>query len=162
MKPESSALASLSAVIGHDLEAIQRMDMELQRLAPSLQAPDSDFRDLAAVGYTLHNLYNAMENSFDQISRTFENHVVNEAQWHKELLEKMFLEIPTVRPALLTESLRKLLNDLRGFRHLFRHGYDFDLDVERLRTLVARWNAEKSGLTNALAAFRKGLLPPAE
>lgn len=84
---------------------------------------------LAAAAYCLHNIYNAIENSCEQISRTFENHIVDPAQWHRELLEKMFLELPGWRPRLFPEELRSVLNDLSGFRHLFRHTYDFQLDA---------------------------------
>ena len=158
MKPDPAALASLNAIIGHDIAAIERLDLELQRIAASLNSPAPDFRDLAAAAYTFHNLYNALENSFEQISRTFENHVVDQAQWHKELLEKMFLSIPKIRPAVLPPNLRKILHDLRGFRHIFRHSYDFELDAERLRYLLQHWNSEKTALIKAMRDFGASLL----
>lgn len=134
------------------------MDAELASLMPAL-APDSGtFRDWAAAGYLLHNLYNALENSFEQISRTFENHVVDASRWHRELLDKMFLDIPGVRPAVLTEALRPLLHDLRGFRHVFRHSYDFNLDSARLARLAADWNLGKKELFALLQAFSDSLL----
>jgi len=102
-------------------------------------------------------LYNALENSFTQISRTFENHIVNQTQWHKELMDKMFLEIQNVRPALLPETLRKMLNDLRGFRHVFRHSYDFELDTILLLRIVERWQNQKTELFDALNEFHRFL-----
>src|SRR5947209_2253015 len=114
MKPDAAKLAALSAVIAHDVDTIVRLDVQLRELAAALGKPQPLFRDLAAVAYVLHNLYNALENSFEQISRTFENHVTAPVQWHKELLGKMFLEIPAIRPAVLPEDLRSFLSDLRG------------------------------------------------
>ena len=87
-------------------------------LKRSLNLPDPAFRDIAAAGYVLHNIYGALENIFEQISRTFENHVTDPTQWHRELLTKMFLEIPKIRAAVLPADLRGFLNDLRGFRHV--------------------------------------------
>ena len=85
--PEGAA-ASLRAVIAHNCDAILRQDEQLASVRPDFSGPD--YRDLAAASYCLHNIYNALENTFEQISRTFENHIVDLTQWHKELLEKMF------------------------------------------------------------------------
>jgi hypothetical protein len=98
MKPDSPQLATLSAMITRDLEAIERLDRELTPLKAELEREVPDFRDLAAVAYILHNVYGALENIFGQVSRTFENHITDQAQWQRELLTKMFLEIPTIRP----------------------------------------------------------------
>ena len=49
----------------------------------------------------------------------------------------MKLEISGYRPAVIDEELYRLLEDFRGFRHVFRHSYSFELDWEKER-LVAR------------------------
>jgi hypothetical protein len=110
------------------------------------------------VAYALHNTYNALENSFDQISRTFENHIVDPVRWHRELMVKMFVEIPDVRPSVLPEAAQPMLNDLRGFRHIFRHGYDFQLDASKLNRLVECWQAEESVVLDGLSRFAAWLL----
>ena len=158
MKPDTAQLASLGAVITEDLAAIERLNVELSQLIASLAAPEPEFRDMAAVAYVLHNVYCALESGFEQVSRTFENHITDPAQWHRELLAKMFLEIPAVRPAVLPADLRGFLNDLRGFRHLFRHSYDFQLDPEKLSHLVRDWTAARPDLLAALTRFRDGLI----
>ena len=137
--PEPAGRAALAAVIEHDLEAITRLASVLQALPA-----DADYPGCAGAAYALHNLYNALENSFEQISRTFENHVVDRDQWHRELMLKMFLAIPGVRPQVLPDSARPILNELRGFRHVFRHSYDFKLDPVRLNALTERSRAEKA------------------
>jgi hypothetical protein len=43
-------------------------------------------------------IYNALENCFEQIWRGFEDHQSDQARWHRELLDKMFLEIKSLRP----------------------------------------------------------------
>lgn len=154
--PESRA--TLWAVIQRDLEAIVRLNGHLEALAAGLAVVEPEYRDLAAAAYTLHNIYNGLENSFDQISRSCENHITDPAQWHRELLEKMFLEIPAVRPAVLSEGCRRLLNDLRGFRHVFRHSYDFQIDAERLRFLAERWRTGHLQVIVDLQKFADALL----
>ena len=47
-------------------------------------------------------------------------------------------EITGVRPALFTEGLAGRLNELRGFRHFFRHAYDSELHSERVTALALR------------------------
>jgi len=158
MRPEKEALAALSAVIKHDMEAVTRLDADLEKLSDALGSATCEFRDLAGAAYLLHNIYNALENSFAQISRTFENHITDRVGWHRELLDKMFLEIPAVRPAVVFESSRRTLNDLRGFRHVFRHSYDLDLDRERLVRVAQGWRREKWTVLKALGDFKDFLL----
>jgi uncharacterized protein YutE (UPF0331/DUF86 family) len=162
MRPEPPRLASLAAMITRALESIERLDRELTTLTPAVNAPTPAFRDVAAAAYVLHNIYGALENTFEQVSRTFENHITDPAQWHRELLTKMFLEIPKIRPALLPPELRGFLNDLRGFRHIFRHAYEFELDPEKLKLLLRDWDKSRASLISAISAFRDRLLHDVE
>jgi hypothetical protein len=121
MRIDSFAASTVAAIIRDDLKSIAKLNGQLDELHGSLGKKDASFRDLAAGAYVLHNLFNAFENSFEHISRAFENHVKDPSQWHKELLGKMFLDLQEIRPPVLTAASKKLLNELRGFRHHFRH-----------------------------------------
>lgn len=147
--------ASLRAVTMHNCAAIDRQNAQLDAITSSFS--EAEYRDLAASAYCLHNVYNALENSFEQISRTFENHVVDVAHWHKELLEKMFLDMSPLRPQVLPDELRPVLNDLRGFRHLFRHAYDFQLDARRLEILLNDWRRFRATILRDLRTFASSL-----
>ncbi|MCA1949980.1 MAG: hypothetical protein LDL24_05390 [Treponema sp.] len=57
-----------------------------------------------ALGYTIHNIYGVMENACLRIARFFENGL-NQNSWHRELLDRMIIEIPGVRQALLTKRV---------------------------------------------------------
>jgi hypothetical protein len=152
MKIEPEAAAALRAVMLSDLELIDRLTNLLRQLS-DLAVGRASERDAIAAGYYLHNIYNALENSFDQTSRSFENHIKDLARWHQELLHKMFLDIHPVRPALLPMSLKPLLDDLRGFRHRFRHSYDYPLDAVRIVALARAWAAQGPAVTGALMDF---------
>jgi hypothetical protein len=156
MKPDIATRATLAAVIRNDSSAIDKMAGRLQAINQTMD-PDS-FNELAAAAYLLHNIYNALENSFEQISRSFENHVKDLAQWHKELLGKMFLEIPGIRPAVLSKELIGTLNDLRGFRHVFRHSYDFEIDPKKLQLTIDGFLKKRTALMNALSCFTDWLM----
>ena len=154
-KLEPTARASLAAIIEHDLDAIARIERTLHELSP-----EAEYDQCAGVAYTIHNLYCALENSFEQISRSFENHIVDREQWHRELMLKMFLEIPGIRPSVFPAQVRPLFNELRSFRHVFRHSHDYQLFPERLNALMANWRSGGPSVRSALKEFtawlRKG------
>lgn len=153
MQIDPATARALQAVIDHDLAIERRLDLRIDAFDLSTWNPEQ--RDSAA--YQLHNLYNALQNSFIQISRTFENHITQPERWHRELLEKMFLDLAPIRPALLPESTRPLLRDLLSFRHLFRHSYEFDLDATKLGRLIHDWKEGRAPVLAALRTFSDAL-----
>jgi len=50
----------------------------------------------------------------------------------------MTLEIKDIRPAVLSQESFKCLNELRSFRHFFRHAYDIDIDKEKFKIIADR------------------------
>ncbi len=149
MKIEPGAALSLAAVIRKDLESVSRIEAH----AGSLPLDRPGRAELDSLGFALHNIYNALENSFTQISLTFENHVRDSSRWHRELLEKMFLDLGALRPAVLADSARPLMTDLLGFRHLFRHAYEFTLDAAKTEALLKRWQKDGGGVKVAVNDF---------
>ncbi len=55
----------------------------------------------------------------------------------------MLVEIEDLRPSLLSKETYKLLDELRVFRHLFRHAYSYELDGERVLKLVEKMDILK-------------------
>ena len=56
--------------------------------------------------------------------------------WHRQLLLRMKNELSGVRPAVLSASTYKTLNDFRSFRHRQRNSYGSDLDSVRVMELA--------------------------
>lgn len=83
---------------------------------------DRDEFAYAALGYTLHNLYNAFEGYFFRVAKFFENNVTD-LTWHKALLERMTLHIEGIRPALLDQTISLRIEELLKFRHVYRNIY---------------------------------------
>ena len=48
----------------------------------------------------------------------------------------MLINIEGIRPALLTTECYDILNELRGFRHVFRHSYSYKLDERKIKLLI--------------------------
>ena len=78
-----------------------------------------------------------MENYFLRVAKCFENNV-DMLNWHKDLIKRMSLEIEGIRPALLQSKDVPLIDELRAFRHVFRHIYQSELDVEKLKLVDGR------------------------
>ncbi len=64
-----------------------------------------------AIAYLLHNLYTAIENYMVRIAKHFEN-TLEDSSWHRELIERMKIEIPGLRPAVITGELEEPLDEL--------------------------------------------------
>ena len=93
----------------------------------------SDELDLMVLGACLHGLYNAFEAYFLRVAKFFENNV-NETVWHRDLLDRMSLEISGIRPALIVDrGIADRIDELRRFRHLFRNLYKTRLHPGKLR-----------------------------
>ena len=65
----------------------------------------------------------------------------------------MFLDLAPLRPAVLMNANRPRMGNLLGFRHFFRHAYEFVLDEEKVLALWRRWLAESAAVKDALANF---------
>jgi hypothetical protein len=96
---------------------------------------DTDQDTLIVIAYHLHNLYNAFENIFQNIAAVFENSV-DDDKWHAQLLERMQLDVMPLRPAVIDRAAYEALEELRRFRHLFRHAYTVRLSPLRLQLVV--------------------------
>ncbi|MDA3951946.1 MAG: hypothetical protein PF508_22245 [Spirochaeta sp.] len=129
--------ALLIAELEGDLEALPELLESNAKSMDRIGAGATEELDYAALGYTLHNLYNLMENSFFRIAKHFENDIGSEG-WHKELLHRMTLSIEGIRPRVLDAGTAEQIDELRAFRHVFRNMYRKNLDSEKLLLLQKR------------------------
>ncbi len=128
-----------------------------QKAAKSKAAPVSS-ELVESIGYWLHNLYSAYEDLFRLTASFWENSLQSNGKYHHELLKRMRLDIPGIRPALIRESeTYKNLDELRGFRHVFRHAYSYGLDDERIFFLVDRVLRSKDTLLKDIDRFRSDM-----
>jgi len=132
------------------LEQVESQGVQFARMesrASTDFAPDDEMA-WAAVGFALHNLYNAVENYFLRIAKFFENQIEG-SSWHRDLVNRMAHEVPALRPALLDKRDLEPLHELRAFRHTFRSLYDRRLDPRRVRLAAEQ-------VPPAVEALRRG------
>lgn len=146
MKKEHLAL--LSAYLANQETIIRRLLGEIDSTTPE------NLEKISHIGYQLHNLYSALEDFFQEVAKTFENRLEDPSRYHRELLKRMTLEIPGVRPQVLSPASHALLNELRGFRHVFRHAYDYELSPVKLEALKGRILAEWDSVSRDLQIFQ--------
>jgi hypothetical protein len=152
---DAKEAVSLAAVLRRDVAAVRGLISHGNALIA-----EPEFLDrtrVESLGYTLHNVYNALENSFTQISMSFENHVKDRERWHRELLEKMFLDLTPLRQAVLSSECRSIVSELLAFRHLFRHAYDFELQQDKLLHLWQRFISQASVILGNVEDFSRSL-----
>ena len=144
----------LKADVRDELRKITQLREDFVSVEPLLAQDPSDvpFYDRAAVGYYLHSFYNGCETIFRAVARFFENDL-SANSWHADLLKRMRLEVNGYRPAVIDDELYTLLNDFRGFRHVFRHSYTFELDWERERLVASRLTRTAALLDAQVEAF---------
>jgi len=144
----------LKADILNELEKLKVIRKELGLVADKLMLDSEQVAayDRAAIGYFLHNFYNGCENIFRSIAKFFENDLAPDS-WHADLLKRMKLSIPGFRPAVIDDELYVILNDFRGFRHIFRHSYVFELNWERERAVALQLEKTSRMLTLQIEKF---------
>ena len=131
---DEGAFAVLEAGLRARVRDISRIGSRIEeRLGTFAQRAEG----IDSMGYQLHNLYGAFEQLFEEVARFFENQI-DEARYHADMLRRMQLEIEGIRPALLAAETASDLDELRRFRHLFRHAYTADLDSDKVADLAAK------------------------
>jgi hypothetical protein len=144
-------LTVLWAYITSQQEIIQSLYDKILKIEPV----DDD--KLVHSAYLLHNLYSAYEEIFKEISYTFENNIEGRLNFHKNLLIRLKMDIPGIRPRLLSESGYSVLGELMGFRHVFRHAYNYDLAPDKLMNIRQKVLESKTSLNQDIEEFKKFL-----
>jgi len=153
MEPEK--LVIFLADFDHQTERIRKVYALLEENLYLLSGEQISRQVVESTGYWLHNLYCAFEDLFKIVASFWENNVAADGAWHRKLLDRMTVHIEGIRPALLSEESFCHLNEIRGFRHVFRHAYSHGLDDERVAFLLRRVLRQKNIVFDDIACFRK-------
>jgi len=104
------------------------------------------------------NYYTCLETIFLRISQFFENQL-NAKKWHKNLLEKMRIQINGVREKAISDDTYYLLLELLKFRHFKRYYFEFNYDVDKISFLEKKFEQVdplvKKDLDDFLAFLQK-------
>jgi hypothetical protein len=98
--------------------------------------------------------YTAIEDLFKQIAKSFENHIENMSNFHKEILVRMNTDVPKIRPAVIFKSSLVFLDKVRAFRDFIWHAYDCELDEHELTLIQEKLVKEYAHVEKDLKNFR--------
>lgn len=149
---------SLVGQIDHIIEALQVTTDEAGLKAREFNETVPTRFDLRGIGSLLHDFYTAVEDIFEAIAGDINGDFPHGVAWHKELLTKISMPIPKLRPAVISEELRWNLDEYLRFRHLFRNVYGYMLDWERMQPLLAKMEAVYRQFEEEITIFRSFLM----
>ncbi|TVR55285.1 MAG: hypothetical protein EA426_15520 [Spirochaetaceae bacterium] len=145
-----------------DVEQLMRAAALTERAAARIDAGARDAIDYGALGFTIHSAYGVLENYFLRISKFFENSLPSES-WHRTLVERMSLDIPGLRPALILSSdTQSRVLEVMRFRHRFRNLYGEELDPDKTLAVERRLRELVEEVPEIHAEFRRKLAAIAE
>ncbi|MBA3028880.1 MAG: hypothetical protein FP816_08730 [Desulfobacteraceae bacterium] len=151
-------LALFLADFDHQIFQVEKIYGLLEDRANSLNSDHISSETVDSIGYWLHNLFSAFEDLFKIVAAFWENSVGKDGNYHKSLISRMVLNIEGVRPALISEKTFSHLDELRGFRHVFRHAYSYGLDDERVLYLLRKILKEKALVLKEHQSFREKII----
>jgi hypothetical protein len=108
---------------------------------------------LDGVALNLHGFYAGVERIFEDIARNLDEAVPAGSDWHRDLLLQMSAAIDGVRPAVISQETRFCLDEYRGFRHVVRNVYTFNLRPSRLQELTENLSSCYHQLHTELTVF---------
>ena len=144
----------LAERIRKELDDLDRLVERANRAVSTAKNNPQDadlFLDSASLN--LHDVYSGFERIFKQIAAIVDGTVPTSAEWHRELLEQMGLDLPKVRPPVLTRESVQRLDEYLRFRHVVRNVYTFSFDPERIGRLVKELETVFEQTKQELSAF---------
>jgi hypothetical protein len=117
---------------------------------------------LRAGGSILHDFYTGIEKILESIAKEVDGRIPMGEEWHSELLHQMTLDIPGLRPPVISSNTEKKLREYLGFRHLFRKRYGFELDWEKMKRLLLKIPQVLSQLEKEIEIFFKTIYYPSK
>lgn len=153
-----SAYLALSARMIKELQELERVVERCEDIWQQARASGDD-RYIDGVALNLQSFYTGFERILElAVSEVDEDRPVG-PNWHQELLRLAATDIPGLRPAILSDTTRNALDRYRGFRHVVRNIYSFDLDRDEiaplLRDLRSVFAAAKADLTRFAEALKQ-------
>lgn len=126
-------------------ELIERIHLELKEISRVLARMNEGWKRarhshddyyLDGVALNLHGFYMGIERILAHIAETIDGNMPHSDNWHILLLQQMTVEIPRIRPAVISLETGKKLDEYRKFRHIVRTDYTYNFDPVKLGKLV--------------------------
>ncbi|RLB90438.1 MAG: hypothetical protein DRH50_12360 [Deltaproteobacteria bacterium] len=150
------------AVAGRIRREVQELATVVERVQRIWQQAGRSTDDylVDATALNLHGFYAGIERLLEVIADGIDQIKPLGAHWHQDLLRQMAAEMSGIRPAVLSPQTRDRLERYRGFRHVVRNGYTFNLDPEHVGLLVRQLEPTANATLAELTAQSSALSFP--
>jgi len=126
-------LEELEEEISIEFEYLQTTVDELLKLRDELVDRKPTIREVTAAGAFLAQFYSGIENILKRFYKYLGKSIPQSPDWHITLF-KSFCDPPKNNlPLLFSKELESKLSPFRKFRHVFHHGYGFQLEWDRIK-----------------------------
>lgn len=138
------------------VERIARIDSYYRDFCGQRKALREHSYDLVILAEIFVDFSTCLETAFVRISKFFENNL-DGTKWHSELLERMIIDIPGLRPRLLNDDEYNLLLEFLRFRHFRRYYFQFNYDRDKMDFLEKKFLQLLPKVNAALNDYAKKL-----
>jgi len=142
---------ALAGRLRHELTALDRVAARARSAMADARDGDDRFVDAAALN--LHAFYSGVERLLESVARNVDGSRPEGPNWHSDLLAQVAAPIADTRPAVISEDLRHRLDRYRGFRHVVRNVYTYNLDAAQVALLVDDLEDTQRRLAAELGTF---------
>jgi len=149
------AFAKLSPKLDRATKELEQVERYLS--AHSRELSLGEWGALAAVSLGIHNVYNGIEDILLSLANDVDGLVPSGSTMHQDVLDQMSAEVAEVRPAVLDSDLYQSLSELKGFRHLVRHRYGFDLKADKVQESLDRMRRALPSFVEAVVSLERVL-----
>lgn len=110
----------------------ERAQAELANVNSRLSKNRSDIEGgdwvaVSALAHGIHNVYNGIEDIMLAVAKDGDDAVPSGASVQQDVIDQFASPIAGVRAEIIGHDLHAALTELKGFRHVVRHKYGFDL-----------------------------------
>jgi hypothetical protein len=150
-------IARYAVVAGRIRQDVSERERVVERVERALRArqqhtgENDPFLDSAALN--MHDFYTGLERIFAHIAASIDKSEPTGPDWHRELLRQMTVELPGLRPSVLTADQAADVDEFLRFRHVVRHNYAFALEPQRVERLAGRLPTTFRTVKGSLLAF---------
>jgi hypothetical protein len=103
----------------------------------------------------LQSFYTGVERLFQLIAERLDQELPSGKHWHTDLLPQISLDLPGLRPPVITATTRNLLAEYRSFRHRIRNIYSYHIDPQKVGVLVIELPKTYTAVQSDLDQFLK-------
>lgn len=154
----------LAAHLEKDIKTAIELARQAQEFAENVSQQEVDQKNpyIYAVAMSLQHFYTALETAFERVVKELDGEVSDGEHWYFDLLEEVCIDIEGIRPAFISSDIKNELDRLRRFRHIVRHGYEYELDWSQIQPLIKSLDKIIPVLKSDVKGFKTFLMKSAE